>query len=174
MVSTGNGEGDAFAALYENAVAGTGRLRDAVHLLGGRPAPRRGVVSHATSTEAADPESARREHARTPADAFRSPEGVYFKRFSLERHVAEIDIVENWQTWRAIDFGYRHPACLWAQRSPAGQLFIVDELLPHEQNDARVRGSDQGPGGKLRPRRAGDRQLLRPGRQGDQHPDRGE
>ena len=36
----------------------------------------------------------------------------------------------NWQTWRAIDFGYRHPACLWAQRSPAGQLFIVDELLP--------------------------------------------
>ncbi len=37
--------------------------------------------------------------------------------------------MENWQTWRAIDFGYRHPACLWAQRSPAGQLFIVDELL---------------------------------------------
>ena len=39
-------------------------------------------------------------------------------------------MVENWETWRAIDFGYHHPACLWAQRSPSGQLFIVDELLP--------------------------------------------
>ena len=79
--------------------------------------------------EAADPQSARREHAHSVADAFRSPEGAYFQRFRTERHVAEVAIVNNWQTWRAIDFGYRHPACLWAQRSPAGQLFIVDELL---------------------------------------------
>ena len=83
--------------------------------------------------EAADAESARREHARTPEDAFRSPEGVFFKRFSREQHVKELAVVANWQTYRAIDFGYRHPACLWAQRSPAGQLFIVDELLPENR-----------------------------------------
>ena len=80
--------------------------------------------------EAADPDGARREHARSPQDAFRSPEGAFFKRFSFERHVKQITIVKNWRTWRAIDFGLRHRACLWAQRSPAGQLFIVDELLP--------------------------------------------
>ena len=33
IVSTGNGEGDAFAALYENAQGGTRRLPVAVHPL---------------------------------------------------------------------------------------------------------------------------------------------
>ena len=97
--------------------------------------------------EAADPESARREHARCAADAFRSPEGAFFKRFRAERHVMEVTIVENWQTWRAIDFGYRHPACLWAQRSPAGQLFIVDELLPENTTTPEFVEDDQGPRG---------------------------
>jgi hypothetical protein len=60
----------------------------------------------------------------------RAPQWSSDSRFTREHHVKQIAIVENWQTWRAIDFGYRHPACLWAQRSPAGQLFIVDELLP--------------------------------------------
>ena len=129
IVSTGNGADDAFAALYENAAAGRGAYRTL--FIGSDADPRRDAQWYRSNvTEAADPESARREHARCVADAFRSPEGAYFKRFRAERHVMAVTIVANWQTWRAIDFGYRHPACLWAQRSPAGQLFIVDELLP--------------------------------------------
>jgi hypothetical protein len=128
IVSTGNGSDDSFAALYENAAAGRGAYKTL--FIGSDADPRRDGDWYRTNvTEAADPESARREHARCPADAFRSPQGAYFKRFGAERHVTAVAIVENWQTWRAIDFGYRHPACLWAQRSPAGQLLIVDELL---------------------------------------------
>ena len=106
-------------------------LAAAIERLPSSADPRRDEAWYSRNVEeAADPESARREHALSPEDAFRSPEGVYFKRFSCERHIKEIAIVANWETYRAIDFGYRHPACLWAQRSPAGQLFIVDELLP--------------------------------------------
>jgi hypothetical protein len=129
IVSTGNGADDAFAALYENAKAGRGAYKTL--FIPSDADPRRDPEWYRINVEeAADPESARREHARSPQDAFRSPEGVYFRRFSFERHVKEITIINNWRTWRAIDFGFRHPACLWAQRSPAGQLFIVDELLP--------------------------------------------
>ena len=129
VVSTGNGADDAFAALYENAVAGRGAYRTL--FISSSADPRRDTGWYRTNVEeAADPDSARREHARCPEDAFRSPEGAYFKRFRSERHVADIEIVNNWPTWRAIDFGLRHAACLWAQRSPAGQLFIVDEFLP--------------------------------------------
>jgi hypothetical protein len=63
-------------------------------------------------TEAADPEAARREHARSPQDAFAGPEGIFFKRYDRERHVKKIEIVANWQSFRGIDFGYRRPACL--------------------------------------------------------------
>ena len=129
VVSTGNGADDAFAALHENATAGRGAYR--ALFIASDADPRRDERWYRINVEeAADPESARREHARCPQDAFRSPEGAYFKRFRSERHVADLAIVHNWPTWRAIDFGYRHPACLWAQRSPAGQLFVVDELLP--------------------------------------------
>jgi hypothetical protein len=129
IVSTGNGEGDAFQALYENALAGRGAYQTLFISSGADP--RRDADWYQRNvTEAADPEAARREHARSPQDAFAAPEGVYFKRFSRERHIKKLEIVANWQSFRGIDFGYRHPACLWAQRSPAGQLFIVDELLP--------------------------------------------
>jgi hypothetical protein len=129
IVSTGNGEGDAFATLYENASAGKGEYRP--FFIPSAADPRRDPEWYRRNVaEAADPESARREHAQTPEDAFRSPEGVYFKRFSRERNVKALEIVENWTTYRAVDFGYRHPACLWAQQSPSGQLHVVDELCP--------------------------------------------
>ena len=67
-----------------------GRLPHAVHRLRCRPETRWGLVSRNVE-EAADPESARREHARCVADAFRSPEGAYFKRFRAERHVTAVD-----------------------------------------------------------------------------------
>jgi hypothetical protein len=129
VVSTGNGEGDTFQALYENALAGRGAYQTL--FISSETDPRRNAEWYRRNVEeAADPEAARREHARSPQDAFAAPEGIYFKRFLRERHVKKIEIVANWQSFRGIDFGYRHPACLWAQRSPGGQLFIVDELLP--------------------------------------------
>jgi hypothetical protein len=129
IVSTGNGADDAFATLYENAQAGRGAYRTL--FISSEADPRRDAEWYRCNvTEAADPEMARREHARTPQDAFAGPQGIFFKRFSSERHVKDVEIIDNWQSYRGIDFGYRHPACLWAQRSPAGQLFIVDELLP--------------------------------------------
>ncbi len=135
VVSTGNGSGDAFASLYENALAGRGNYRSL--FISSAADPRRDEEWYRRNVEeAADPASARREHARTAEEAFRSAEGIYFKRFRRERHVADISVVANWPTWRAIDFGYRHPACLWAQRSPAGQLFIVAELVPENLDTA--------------------------------------
>jgi hypothetical protein len=44
--------------------------------------------------------------------------------------VRDVEVVRSWPTYRAVDFGYRHPACLWAQIAPSGQVFSVDELLP--------------------------------------------
>ena len=129
VVSTGNGADDAFAALYENAAAGRGAYKT-LFIPSDADPRRNGEWYRRHVEESADPDSARREHARDVGDAFRSPEGVFFKRFAAARHVAEVAIVANWPTWRGIDFGYRHPACLWLQRSPAGQLFLVDELLP--------------------------------------------
>ena len=128
IVSTGNGSDDAFAALYENAKAGRGAYQTL--FIPSDADPRRNEEWYRLNvTEAADPDSARREHARSVQDAFRSAEGVFFKKFSFERNVAEVEIVDNWESYRAIDFGLRHAACLWAQRSSQGQLFIVDELL---------------------------------------------
>ena len=130
VVSTGNGADDAFAALYENAVAGRGAYQTL--FIPSDADPRRDASGTASM-------SRRRPTPTVPAvstpaasqDAFRSARGGLLQALlSFERHVAEIAIVANWRTWRGIDFGLRHPACLWAQRSPAGQLFVVDELLP--------------------------------------------
>jgi hypothetical protein len=78
IVSTGNGEGDDFQALYENAVAGRGAYRTL--FISSEADPRRDDEWYRCNvTEAADPEATRREHARTPQDAFAAPEGVYFR-----------------------------------------------------------------------------------------------
>ena len=147
-------------------------LPDAVHRLRCRPQTREDW--YRTNVEEAQIPKARREHARACRDAFRSPEGAFFKRFRAERHVQEIEIVDNWPTWRAIDFGYRHPACLWAQRSPAGQLFVVDELLPCDTTTpefvAQIKARERSFGLAV-PVIA---KLLRPGRQGGQRADRRE
>ena len=157
----------------QNAVAGRGAYKTL--FIPSDADPRRDSEWYRLQVEeAADPDSARREHARDVSDAFRSPEGVFFKRFSAVRHVAEVAIVENWPTWRGIDFGYRHPACLWLQRSPAGQLFVVDELLPENSTTPEfveaIRAREAG----FKPGRAADRKLLRPGRTSGQRADRGE
>ena len=129
IVSTGNGDDDPFATIYANSAAGRGAYKTL--FIPSTADPRRTPEWYRLNVEeAADPDGARREHARCVQDAFRSPEGAFFKRFTFERHVKEISIVDNWRTWRAVDFGFNYSACLWAQASPQGQLFIVDELLP--------------------------------------------
>lgn len=59
-----------------------------------------------------------------------TPAGSYFSRFKREQHVREIRPVKDWPTYRSVDFGYHHPACVWVQVSPAGQPFVVAELVP--------------------------------------------
>ena len=81
---------------------------------------------------APSPRLARREYASTPEEAFAAPEGAFFERLSRERNVADVKIVPSWETYRCLDFGYDYPACAWLQRSPAGQYFVVAELLPHD------------------------------------------
>ena len=131
VVSTGNGDADAFAPLYQNAAAGRGAYKTL--FIPSNADPRRDEEWYRLNVEeAADPDSARREHARSVQDAFRSPEGAFFKRFSFERHVKEIEIVDNWRTWRAIDFGFSYSACLWAQSSPAGPALHRRRAAAHD------------------------------------------
>ena len=171
IVCTGNGDDDAFAQLYENAAVGRGAYKTL--FIPSTADPRRNAQWYRLNVdEAADPDSARREHARDAEDAFRSPEGNYFKRFSRERHVKEVSIVDNWRTFRGIDFGIRRAACLWAQVSPAGQLFIVDELLPENIPTPEFARLIKEREASFKLVEEPDRQLLRPGRQGRQHADR--
>lgn len=129
IVSTGNGEGDDFHETWELAVEGKGIYRPlfvSAEAHPGRDA--RWFREHVD--EDSNPDSASREHARRPEEAFRAPEGAFFKRFARDRHVKEVAVQLAWPTWRAVDFGFRHPACLWVQRAPSGQLLIIGELLP--------------------------------------------
>lgn len=129
IVSTGNGEGDDFHETWRLAAEGKGKYHPL--FISAEADPRRDAEWFRKNVaEDADPDGAAREYARTPEDAFRAPEGVYFKRFTRERNVAAVEVTRSWQTFRCVDFGYRHPACLWTQVSPSGQLFVAAEHLP--------------------------------------------
>ena len=84
-------------------------------------------------TQAAEPRLARREFAATPEEAFAAPEGVFFERFSIEQNASHlIRAQHNWETWRAVDFGFHWPVCLWLQFTPHGQVVVVAELAGRE------------------------------------------
>ena len=87
----------------------------------------------ANVTEATEPRRARRQYPATPEEAFAAPEGIFFERFDSKRNAAEVTVVENYDTVRAVDFGYHHPACVWIQSAPSGQPFVVAELVPHDR-----------------------------------------
>jgi len=60
-----------------------------------------------------------------------TPAGAYFSLFTRDdEHVQDVKPVPSWKTYRSLDFGYHHPACVWVQESPAGQPFVVAELVP--------------------------------------------
>lgn len=129
IVSTGNGEGDDFHATWDLAVAHKGKYH--ALFIPATADPRRDEDWFRVNVlEDADPDGAMREYARKPEEAFRAPEGAYFKRFERARHVQDVEVQRSWTTFRSIDFGFRHPACLWEQVAPSGQVFVVDELLP--------------------------------------------
>lgn len=129
IITTGNGGGDLTEAIWNAAGRGEGRWKRV--FLPWHAHPDRDEEWYRLNvTEAPEPRLAKREYAATPEDAFAAASGIYFERFDPERNIADIDVMPGWTTYRCVDPGYRHPACLWVQRSPKGQLFVVDELLP--------------------------------------------
>jgi len=131
IVSTGHGPGDTLHRIWRKANLGEG-LYTPLFIPSSADARRTSEWRRRNVDEAAEPRLAQREYAETPEDAFASPEGVFFERFDALRNVAELQVVPNWQTVRAVDFGYRFAACLWLQSSPAGQPFVVAELAPKD------------------------------------------
>ena len=49
--------------------------------------------------------------------------------------MVEMKPQHNWPTWRAVDFGYHYPACLWLQEAPSGQVRVVAELAGRKRFD---------------------------------------
>jgi hypothetical protein len=131
IVTTGNGPGDHAHKLWMAAQRGEGPWRTV--FLPWSAHPQRTEAWYAANVEAAiEPRLAKREYAACPEDAFAAPEGIFFERFLRERNVKEFSVIENWSIVRALDFGYHFPACVWVQTSPAGQPFVVAELLGHD------------------------------------------
>lgn len=131
VVSTGEGEEDAFHNLYKVAVRGQGKWRP--HFTSASADPRRDAEWFRINVdEAASPDLARRELARSVEDVFRPATGNYFKRFSRETHVLEFSLVQDWPVTYGVDFGFVHPVCLWIQTAPSGQPFVFAEYLPEE------------------------------------------
>ncbi len=59
-----------------------------------------------------------------------SSDWAVFGEFDPAVHVEPVDVVPQWPTFRAIDFGYRDPfVCLWVQVTPAGCVHVVDEYV---------------------------------------------
>ena len=130
-VTTGNGPDGPLPALLAPEPGGWRRYRGifslAVH-------PDRDEDWYvANVVEATEPRLAHRESAATPEEAFAAPEGVFFERFSIEQNASRlIRAQHNWPTWRAVDFGFHWPACLWVQFTPHGQVVVVAELARRE------------------------------------------
>jgi hypothetical protein len=127
-VTTGNGPGDLASTIWRQAEQGEGRWKTVFYPFSAHP-DRDEDWYQTNVVESPEPRLAQREAARTPRDAFAAPAGVYFERWS-DRNETDQPAVTNWATCRAVDFGRRHPACLWIQTSPAGQPVVVAEFAP--------------------------------------------
>lgn len=129
IVTTGQGPGDLTEKIWNDAGAGLGRWKRV--FLPWTAHPGRDEDWYRVNVlQAPEPRRARRQYAKNEQEAFSSPSGVFFERFDIDRNTAEIEPQPAWRTFRGLDFGYHHPACLWLQVAPSGQLFIVGELAP--------------------------------------------
>lgn len=132
-VTTGNGPEDYVHRLWRKAVAGLGRWGHVFFPWHVHP-DRDDDWYRENVTESSEPRLAQREFAATPEEAFAAPQGIYFQRWSQLNQVA-VKPVHNWPTWRAVDFGFHWPACLWVQESPSGQPIVVAELAARDPFD---------------------------------------
>ena len=55
-----------------------------------------------------------------------------FPEFDRDIHVAEITPDYSLPILRGIDFGYRHPAVIWAQYTRDGRFVVLHELTPNK------------------------------------------
>jgi hypothetical protein len=135
VVSTGAGAHDFFHSLWLKSLSNEGRWVGQFYPWTAHPG-RKGDWYKKNVLEAPSPALAKREYAAKPEDAFMSPAGVFFERFDSTRNVQTVEIVPTWSTFRGIDWGRHHPACVWVQVAPSGQLFVVKELTPENTSTA--------------------------------------
>jgi hypothetical protein len=133
-VTTGNGPGDLAHSIWRQAQEGTGRWRAVFYPWSAHP----GRVTdpdwyRANVEEAPEPRLAQREYAATPEQAFAAPQGCFVERWNAAVNApCRMPAQHNWETWRAVDFGFHWPCCLWIQTSPAGQYIVVAALARRE------------------------------------------
>ena len=131
-VTTGNGPDGRAPIMWRNAQKSEGRYRGVFYPWSAHP-DRDEEWYVANVVQATEPRLAHREFAASPEEAFAAPEGVYFERFTVAGNASrKIYAQHNWPTWRAVDFGFHWPACLWLQFTPHGQVVVVAELARRE------------------------------------------
>ena len=52
-----------------------------------------------------------------------------YQEFSTDNNVSQLRPIPNKPIWRGWDFGYHHPACVWAQPTPDDKLHVLAELM---------------------------------------------
>ena len=134
LITTGAGPGDYAEALWRAADLEGSPWRRVFLPWSADPSRTREWYAQ-TVEAAAEPRLARREYAASPEEAFAAPEGVFFERFASQVNVVEMKPQHNWPTFRAVDFGYHYPACLWIQEAPSGQVCVVAELAGRKRSD---------------------------------------
>ena len=131
-VTTGNGPDGRAPVMWRKADAGEGRYM--ASFLPWHVHPDRDDEWYLRNvTQAAEPRLAQREFAATPEEAFAGPQGCFFERWSPAVNAPQVMPAQhNWETWRAVDFGFHWPACIWVQISPKGQYIVVAALARRE------------------------------------------
>lgn len=61
--------------------------------------------------------------------SFESASDLVYSEFDPQRHILQEDWIARteWEVYRTIDFGYRHPFVLWIQRTPEDDFMVFDE-----------------------------------------------
>lgn len=63
--------------------------------------------------------------------SFEGAEGRVYDQFNAQTHVLDEHNVgaEGSRFYRGLDFGYRHPAVVWVEEKPSGELVVFDSLV---------------------------------------------
>ncbi|MDD5088956.1 MAG: hypothetical protein PHI18_09195, partial [bacterium] len=61
--------------------------------------------------------------------SFETTSDLVYDCFDSQRHILreEWKVRPDWEIFRALDFGFRHPFVLWIQRSPENEFIVFDE-----------------------------------------------